>query len=104
MHFGTPSLLLGLTAAVIPWLVHLIGKRKAHPVRVAAMQLLLRAEKRISARARVRELFLLITRTAAAASLPLIFARPFTERPADVPAASLEPQSAVVLIDDSASM
>ena len=104
MHFGAPSLLLGLLAAAIPWLVHLIGKRKATPVRFAAMQLLLRSEKRISARRRLRELLLLLARTATAASLPLIFARPFTERAADVPAASLDSQSAVIVLDDSASL
>jgi hypothetical protein len=104
MQFGAPSLLLGLVAAVLPWLVHLIGKRRATPVRFAAMQLLLRSEKRISARRRLRELLLLAARTATAASLPLIFARPFTERAADVPAASLESQSAVILLDDSASL
>jgi hypothetical protein len=104
VQFGTPSLLLGLVAAGLPWLVHLIGKRRAQPVRFAAMQLLLRSEKRISARRRLRELLLLAARTATAASLPLIFARPFTERASDVPAASLESQSAVILIDDSASL
>jgi hypothetical protein len=104
MQFGTPSILFGLVAAAIPWLVHLIGKRRAVPVKFAAMQLLLRSEKRISARRRLRELLLLLARTATAASLPLIFARPFTERAADVPAASLESQAAVIVLDDSASM
>jgi hypothetical protein len=104
VHFGAPSLLLGLLAAAIPWLVHLIGKRRATPVRFAAMQLLLRSEKRVSARRRLREILLLLARTATAASLPLIFARPFTERAADVPAASLDSQSAVILLDDSASL
>lgn len=104
MQFGAPSLLLGLLAAAIPWLVHLIGKRRATPVRFAAMQLLLRSEKRVSARRRLREILLLLARTAIAAALPLIFARPFTERAADVPAASLDAQSAVIVLDDSASL
>ncbi|HXU83712.1 MAG TPA: BatA and WFA domain-containing protein [Polyangia bacterium] len=104
MQFGAPSLLLGLLAAAIPWLVHLIGKRRATPVKFAAMQLLLRSERRVSARRRLREILLLLARTATAASLPLIFARPFTERAADVPAASLDSQSAVILLDDSASL
>src|SRR3954454_2994002 len=104
MQFGAPSILFGLVAAAIPWLVHLIGKRRAVPVKFAAMQLLLRSEKRISARRRLRELLLLLARTAIAAALPLIFARPFTERAADVPAASLDSQAAVILMDDSASL
>lgn len=104
MSFLAPALLFGLVAAAIPWLVHLIGKRRAAPVRFAAMQLLLRSERRVSARRRLREILLLLSRTAAAVALVLAFARPFTERPSDVPAASLEPQSAVILLDDSASL
>ncbi len=104
MNFLAPALLLGLVAAALPWLVHLIGKRRAVPVRFAAMQLLLRSEKRVSARRRLREILLLLARTAIAASLPLVFARPFTERATDFPAVSLEAQSAVVVLDDSASL
>jgi len=104
MHFLAPSLLLGLLAAVLPWLIHLIGKRRALPMRFAAMQLLLRSERRISARRRLREVLLLVARTSVAAALPLIFARPFAERTTDVPVASLDPQSAVIVLDDSASM
>ena len=104
MGFLAPSLLLGLLAAALPWLIHLIGKRRAVPVRFAAMQLLLRSERRISARRRLREILLLVARTSIAAALPLIFAQPFTERVADLPPESLSAQSAVILLDDSASM
>lgn len=104
MNFLAPSLLLGLLAALLPWLIHLIGKRRAQPVRFAAMQLLLRSERRISARRRLREILLLLARTGVAAALPLIFARPFVERETDIPVASLDAQSAVIVLDDSASM
>src|SRR5262245_25735937 len=104
MGFLAPSILLGLAAAALPWLVHLIGKRRAIPVRFAAMQLLLRSERRVSARRRLREILLLVARTAIAAALPLIFARPFAERVSDLPQESLTSQSAVIILDDSASM
>jgi hypothetical protein len=104
MNFLAPSLLLGLLAAFLPWLIHLIGKRRAQPVRFAAMQLLLRSERRISARRRLREILLLVARTGVAAALPLVFARPFVERETDIPVASLDAQSAVIVLDDSASM
>ncbi len=104
MGFLAPAILLGLLAAALPWLIHLIGKRRATPVRFAAMQLLLRAERRIAARRRLREILLLIARTAIAAALPLIFARPFSERVSDLPEESLGEQSAVIVLDDSASM
>jgi hypothetical protein len=29
MHFLAPALLLGLVAAVLPWIIHRIGRRRA---------------------------------------------------------------------------
>ena len=104
MRFVAPALLLGLAAAVLPYLIHRIGQRRALPIHFAAMQLLLRAERRVHARRRLREILLLSARTAAAASLPLIFARPYAERTTDLPVISLDAQSAVIILDDSASM
>ncbi|MES1157624.1 MAG: BatA and WFA domain-containing protein, partial [Haliangium ochraceum] len=104
MHFLAPSLLLGLIAAGLPWLLHRLGRRRANPVRFAAMELLLLAERQVSARRRLRDLLLLGVRTAAAAALPLLFARPYAEVRSDLPAAAQAPQSAVIVLDDSASM
>ena len=104
MQFLAPSLLLGLLAAVLPWIIHRIGKRRANPVRFAAMELLLRAERKVSARRRLREVLLLLLRTAIAAALPLAFAKPFAEVRSDLPASTTRPQSAVIVLDDSASL
>src|ERR1700733_10219058 len=104
MHFLAPSLLLGLAAAALPWWIHRLGRRRAHPLRFAALQLLLRAEREVAARRRLRDFLLLIVRTAVAAALPLLFARPFTEVRSDLPAATGRPQTAVVVLDDSASL
>jgi hypothetical protein len=104
MHFLAPSLLLGLVAALLPWIIHRIGRRRARPVRFAAMELLLRAEREVSARRKLRDVALLIARTGLAAALPLVFARPFTEVRSDLPAVTTHSQSAVVVLDDSASM
>jgi hypothetical protein len=104
MHFLAPMLLLGLIAAVLPWIIHRIGRRRAKPIRFAAMELLLRAEREVSARRRLRDVALLVARTALAAALPLAFARPFTEVRSDLPAVTTHSQSAVIVLDDSASM
>ena len=104
MRFVAPALLFGLVAAVLPYLIHRIGQRRALPIRFAAMQLLLRSERRVHARRRLRELLLLVARTAVAASLPLILARPFSEQTTDLPVVSLDTQAAVLILDDSASM
>lgn len=104
MGFLAPALLLGLAAAVLPTLIHRVGKRRALPIRFAAMQLLLRSERRVQARKRLREILLLVARTVAAASLPFIFARPFAEQTTDLPVVTLDAQAAVIVLDDSASM
>ena len=104
MHFLAPSLLLGLLAAALPALIHRIGRRRARPIRFAAMELLLRAEREVSARRRLRDALLLVARTGLAMALPLAFARPFAEVRSDLPAATGRSQSAVVVLDDSASM
>jgi hypothetical protein len=104
VHFLAPALLLGLGAAVLPFIIHRIGRRRARPVRFAAMELLMRAEREVSARRRLRDALLLVARTAIAAALPLAFARPFAHVRSDLPAVSARSQSAVVVLDDSASM
>ncbi len=104
MGLLAPSLLLGLVAAVVPYLIHRLGRRPPKPQPFAAMELLLAAHRRVRARHRLRELLLLILRTLLAAALPLVFARPFIERESDAPALALTPQSAVIVLDDSASM
>ena len=104
MHFLAPALLLGLAAAALPWIIHRIGRRRARPVRFAAMELILRAEREVSARRRLRDVALLVARTGLAAALPLAFARPFTEVRSDLPAVTTHSQSAVIVLDDSASM
>jgi len=104
VHFVAPSLLLGLLAAAAPWILHRIGRRRARPIRFAAMELLLRAEREVSARRRLRDVLLLIVRTGLAMALPLAFARPFVEVRSDLPAVTGRSQSAVIVLDDSASM
>ncbi len=104
MRFLAPSLLLGLLAAALPFLIHRIGRRRANPLRFAAMELLLRAERQVTARRRLRDVALLIVRTGAAAALPLLFARPYAEVRSDLPSTTDRPQSAAIILDDSASM
>jgi hypothetical protein len=104
LRFLAPALLLGIVAAALPYLIHRVGKRRALPVRFAAMQLLLGSERRIQSRRKLREILLMLARTAAAASLPFIFARPFSERATDLPVVTLDSQAAVIILDDSASM
>jgi hypothetical protein len=104
VHFVAPALLLGLIAGVLPWIIHRIGRRRVRTVPFAAMELLLRAEREVSARRRLRDALLLFARTAIAIALPLAFARPFAQVRSELPAVTTRSQSAVIVLDDSASM
>src|SRR5206468_10162295 len=104
VHFLAPALLLGLLAAALPALIHRIGRRRARPVRFAAMELLMRADREVAARRKLRDRLLLFARTALAMALPLAFARPFALVRSDLPAVTGQSQSAVIVLDDSASM
>jgi len=104
MGLIAPLALAGLVAAFVPYLVHRRERRTPTPVSFAAMQLLTHAERRVRSRRRLREYLLLIIRTTVAVSLPLIFARPFIETTGESLVGSTEALSAVIVIDNSASM
>ncbi len=89
---------------MLPYLLHRMGRRRANPLRFAAMELLMRAEHQVAARRRLRDVLLLVVRTGAAAALPLLFARPYADVRSDLPASTDRTQSAVIILDDSASM
>jgi len=105
MRFLDPLLLTGLAAAALPLLIHLINRRRARRHRFAAMELVLRSNKRTARRFRLKQLLLLVVRTLAIAAVPFAMARPFavTETgTAVVPAGT--PTSVVLVVDDSMSM
>jgi hypothetical protein len=69
-------MLLGLAAAALPAVIHLIGRRYAERRRFAAFDFLLAVNKRIAKRERLRQLLLLTLRTLALAALVLAVSRP----------------------------
>ena len=104
MHFLAPIFLGGLFVIGVPIAIHLIGRRRAKIVRFAAMDFLIASQKKVASRLRLRQLLLLAARIGAICAVPLALARPFATGRADVPAAVARAQSAVIVIDDSASM
>jgi Aerotolerance regulator N-terminal/von Willebrand factor type A domain len=104
VSFFAPGFVALTLLAAIPVLIHLIGRRRARPRRFAAIDLLLRSEKRVARRTKLRQLLLLAVRALAIAAVPLILAKPFTEASSDLPAAVSGAQSAVLVVDDSLSM
>jgi len=102
VDFVRPEFLWALPAAAVPVLIHILNRRRYRRVPWAAMQHLLRAERRSRRRIRWQDLLLLLMRVGAVVLLVVLFARPRSEQPV---AGLLAPgANVVVLLDDSASM
>jgi hypothetical protein len=104
MHFLAPGFALFAVLFGVPILIHLIGRSRARVRQFAALELLLRSERRVATRTRIRQILLLAVRALAIAAVPLILAKPFVEAESDLPANIGEAQSAVIVLDDSLSM
>ncbi|PIE18543.1 MAG: hypothetical protein CSA65_04455 [Proteobacteria bacterium] len=104
MGFLSPLLLLGLVAASLPLLIHLIGKQRAQRVPFAALDFLLRHDRRLRRRLRLRQLLLLALRVALLVAVALMLARPYAEVPSTLPSTGSTPIAAAIIIDDTASM
>lgn len=100
MEFLRVGLLWGLAAAVLPILIHLLGRRRVRPVPIATLRFLERARVRASAHLKLRRILLLATRVAALAALALLFAGPGCETPQVGPGA----RTWAVVLDTSPSM
>ncbi len=103
-HFLVPGFAIFSLLFGVPILIHLIGRSRARVRRFAALELLLKSEKRVARRTKIRQLLLLAVRALAIAAVPLILAKPFVEAASDLPAAVGNAQSAVIVLDDSMSM
>ena len=79
MSFANPWMLLGLLAGLIPLAVHLFDRRRPRSVQFGAMQLLLRSQKRMASRLRLRRILLYTLRTLIFVALPIALAQPQRE-------------------------
>ena len=102
--FATPWLLVGLAAALVPLLVHLLRRRPPRPTPFPAFVLLLRPERRHARRRRLRQWLLLAVRMLLLAAVAVALAGPYCTRPVDVPPTASRHQAAVIVLDDSLSM
>lgn len=75
--FASPWLLMGLLAAGIPVLIHLLHKRKFIETEWAAMKFLLNATKKYSRRVRFEQLLVLLVRCLILLLLAVAFSRPY---------------------------
>ncbi|MBI2620582.1 MAG: BatA domain-containing protein [Ignavibacteriales bacterium] len=104
MTFLNPLVLLGLFAAAIPLLLHLLSLRKLRTIEFSTLRFIKELQRTRIRRLKLRQILLLILRTLLVILIVLAFSRP-TLRGSLPPAVStLAKSSAVVLLDDSYSM
>ncbi|HWP35873.1 MAG TPA: BatA domain-containing protein, partial [Thermodesulfobacteriota bacterium] len=104
LSFLNPLYLLGLAAAAIPVVIHLVGRRRAPVHRFPALAYLAAARRKRARHLTLRHLLLLALRTAALVLLAVALARPLLSLGGSPAAAALEPVTTVVIVDTSMSM
>jgi 3-isopropylmalate dehydratase small subunit len=104
LSFLNTLFLWGLAAASLPLIIHLIKRNRAVKLPFAAMRFLqLEPHQRVRSQ-RLKQILLLLMRISALAILALAFARPFFKNAGTTSLWHNQPQSAVILVDNSLSM
>ena len=104
MSFFNPLFLIGLAAAALPVLYHLVRRIKAKQVPFPSLMFLTTSPKEVVRRRRLKDLLLMAVRAALFALLALAFARPFIPREQIPFIPQREDRSVVLLVDVSYSM
>jgi hypothetical protein len=97
-----PLLLWGLALGAVPIIIHLLNKRRFRPVTWAAMEFLMNAIQKNARRLQLRDIILMLIRTAAVCCLALALARPAISAKGFL--GSGMKTGAVILLDNSLSM
>jgi len=98
-----PFFLVGLGAAAVPLLLHLLGRRAGKRVELPTIELLRRARELHHRRSRLREILLLLLRTAFVVCVVLAMARPLSSGRGSAIQAQAR-RDLVLLLDNSLSM
>ena len=107
MSFLAPLFLIGLVAASLPVLIHLINRRKATRRAFPALALLVESNKRTARAIKVRQRALLALRVGVIALIALSLAKPFCldgDERGEVATGERLPTAVAIVIDTSASM
>jgi len=103
MHFLNPLYLLGLVAASIPVIIHLLVLRKNKTIEFSSIRFLKELQKTEIRRLKLKQILLLILRTLIIVFLVLSFARPVVK--SNFPLLKTYSNvSAIVILDNSISM
>ncbi|HYW78276.1 MAG TPA: BatA domain-containing protein, partial [Thermoguttaceae bacterium] len=103
MSFLSGAFLFGLLGAVGPLVIHLLNRRRQVTIDWAAMDLLLQAVRQQRRRIQIRDLLLLLLRTAAIVFFILAMSRPIWDSHRNILGGG-QPVHAVIVVDNSLSM
>lgn len=101
MSFLSPALLIGLLAAAIPPLIHLILRRRAVVVRFPALEFIRRSNRKTARRFRVKQILLMVVRSVLLALLAFALARPFLAHEQSPTAITGESDGSTVVVVDA---
>ena len=104
MNFVQPLYLLGLLAAGLPIMVHLINRREAAEQPFPALEMLMESDQKEARSIKVRRWILMALRVMAVLLLVLALAKPYFFSESATGSAERVPQSVVYVLDDSFSM
>jgi hypothetical protein len=103
MNFLNPAVLIGLVAAAIPLILHLINLRKLKKIEFSTLKFIKELQKTKIKKLKIKQWLLLIIRTLIIIFVVLAFSRPVTD--SNIPYfSSYSKTSTVLLIDNSFSM
>lgn len=103
MNFLNPAVLIGLFAAAIPLILHLINLRKLKKIEFSSLKFIKELQKTKIKKLKIKQWLLLLIRTLIIIFIVLAFSRPVTD--ANIPYfSSYSKTSTVLLIDNSFSM
>jgi hypothetical protein len=104
MTFLNPLLLVGLVAAAIPIIIHLLNLRKLKTIEFSTLRFLKELQRTKMRRLKVRQILLLILRTLLVIALVIAFARPALRGSFAGTIGTHARTTVIVLLDDSPSM
>ena len=104
LSFLNPAFLWGALAASIPVVIHLINRRRARTVRFPAVKFVLRSERRVARKYRVKQWLLLALRTLILFLLTTALAEPVLQPNVGDLAEINQTRAVVLILDNSMSM
>jgi len=104
LSFLEPLFLVGLLAALIPLIVHLINRKKAHRQMFGPMRFLIQSQRRKAPGFKARQFFLMSIRILLLVLLALALAKPFVLSEEGLTLSERLPSANVIVVDNSFSM